>query len=329
MPEVVLHIGLHKTATRFLQRALFANLDSDRFLFNPQPLFHDLRQAVRHPGDVTWARRAEAAADRAREQAGDRTIVISDPSISGDMYSSHVDYRENRDLVHRLFPNATIVYFVRRQADWLHSAYRQALVKGPGMPIEFFLNFREGEFRDREARRIGNCRNVNALDLRFLEIYRAYADAFGPRQVYLLRQEDLRERPHDVYRRVAEALGVAELEQERGKVSSNRSFSALAIHLFFPGVHRHPRPGRSIEDAPRWRQRLHRRLTKYRTGLIRHGFDRLIYRDWDLLARHGMRRRLEAHYAPEYRVLTDISAAVLDEGPGPRARALADRSAAS
>lgn len=328
MSQVVLHIGLHKTATRFLQRAVFANLDPIHFLFNPQQLFHDLRQAVRHPGDVVWARRAEDAAKRAREEAGDRTIVISDPSISGDMYSSHVDYRENRDLVHRLFPNATILYFVRRQADWLHSAYRQALAKGPGMPIEFFLNFHDGEFREREAPRIGNARNVNALDLRFLDIYREYADAFGPERVYLFRQEDLRQRPGDIYRRVAEALEIDELGEERGRVSSNRSFSALAIHLFFPGVYFRPPQGRSIRDFPPWVQRSHRRLTKYRTALIRHGFDRLIYRDWDLLARHGMRHVLEAHYEPEYRILTEISAAVLDEGPGPRARSLADHATA-
>lgn len=327
MTRAILHIGLHKAATRFLQRAVFANLDRDRFLFNPQPLFHDLRQAVRHPGDGARAQRAREAARHAREQAGERTIVISDPSISGDMYSSHVDYRENRDLVHDLFPEATILYFVRRQADWLHSAYRQALVKGPGMPIEFFLNFRAGRFREREARRIGNARNVNALDLRFLDIYRAYADAFGPERVYLFRQEDLRERPEVVYQRVAEALGIRELGQERAKVSSNRSFSALAIHLFFPGVYRQPRPGRLIEDRPLWIRRLHRRLTKYRTTLIRHGFDRLIYRDWDLLARHGMRDLLEAHYEREYRTLTGISATILDEGPGARARALADEPA--
>jgi len=322
--NVVLHIGLHKAATRFLQRAVFANLDRDRFLFNPEPLFDELRQAMRHPDDTARAKRAQEAADLAMERAGERTIVISDPSISGDMYSSHADYLENRDLVRHLFPQATVLYFVRRQADWLHSAYRQALVKGPGMPIECFLNFRAGRFRVREARRIGNARNVNALDLRFLDIYRAYADAFGPERVYLFRQEDLRERPHDIYQRVAEALGVADLGPESGKVSANRSFSALAIHLLFPGVYRQPRPGRSIEDAPLWIRRLHRRLTKYRTALIRHGFDRLIYRDWDLLARHGMRGLLEAHYEPEYRILTEISTAVLDEGPGPRARALAD-----
>ncbi|MDZ7828839.1 MAG: hypothetical protein U5K33_04915 [Halofilum sp. (in: g-proteobacteria)] len=194
------------------------------------------------------------------------------------------------------------------------------------MPIEFFLNFRNGRFRERESERIGNARNVNALELRFLDIYRDYADAFGPEQVYLFRQEDLRERPRDIYRRVSDALGIDELGEESGKRSFNRSFSALAIHLFFPGVYRQPRPGRSIQDAARWKQRFHRRLTKYRTALIRHGFDRLIYRDWDLLARHGMREALEAHYEQEYRLLTEISAAVLNEGPGQHARQLADRS---
>lgn len=315
MSGVVLHIGLHKTATRFLQRAVFASLDPDRFLVNPQPLAERLR-ARAHSHITPDKGPVDEAREVALREANGRTIVLSEPEISGDMYSAHANWRENRDLVKRLFPEATIVYFVRRPSDWLESAYRQALAKGPGMPIEFFLNFRDGAFQRREARVTAGVRNVNALDLRFLDIYRGYVEAFGADRVYLFRQEHLRTRSEAVHARLAEALGLNELPALPRRVSRNRAFSALAIHLFFPGVYRDPR--RHVRSRPPSRagHRLHRRLRKLRTVIIRHLFDKLIYRDRDLLARHGMRARLDQHYADADAALSAVAEHVLRHGPG-------------
>lgn len=325
-PRVVLHIGLHKAATRFLQRAVFRRLDAERFVVNSEPLFQCLRQAVRHPGDEQRASAAAAAAADARRSAGERTLVISDPSISGDMYSSHADYGVNLALVHELFPDATVLFFVRRQSDWLQSAYRQHLVKGRGIPIETFLNYYDGEFQPRIARLVNGARNVEALTLRFLEIYTAYAQAFGAGNVYLFRQEDLRQRTEEVYERLAEALGLSGLPSMPSRVSANRAFSALAIDLFYPGVHRRPRrPGPDDaggETSPALR-RMGKPWRKLRTALIRHVFDRLLYRDRDLLARDRIRAKLDAHYQGEHEVLERIADAILRNGPGEMALALA------
>jgi hypothetical protein len=327
-PSIVLHIGLHKTATRFLQRAVFRSLDPALYWVNPEPLGHALRQAARHPGDEKRRARARAAAAEARAAAGTRTLVLSDPAISGDMYNSHADYLDNLELVHELFPDASVIYFVRRQSDWLQSAYRQALVKGHGQPIERFLNFYDGAFRERIAPRLYGVRNVAALTLRFLDIYRAYADRYGAQRVFLLRQEDLRQRPQQVYARLAEALGLESLPQLPRRVSGNRAFSAQAIRLFFNDTARAPEwpPASAAEPPPpaRW-PRLDRLRRRARTVLIRHVFDRIVYRDWDLLARHAMRARLDAHYDPEFRAITAVTDRVLERGPGPEARAMADQ----
>lgn len=326
MSGVVLHIGLHKTATRFLQRALFRNLDRARFLVNPPELMAALRRALREPGEDTRAA-LERAAAAAREAAGERTLLVSDPGISGDLFNNHADYADNLALMRAVFPRATVLYFVRRQSDWLHSAYRQMLVKGRAAPIEVFLNYRDGAFGPRPARRVNGVRTIDARGLRLLEIYRAYTDAYGADAVYLFRQEDLRARPEAVYARLAAALGLEQLPELPARVSGNRAFSALAIRLFFPGAWRAPDLDRARLDAtpphgPLWT--LGRPLRKLRTLFIRHGFDRVVYRDWDLLAAHGMREQLDAHYADENRRLNAVAARILDEGPGAHARAAAD-----
>ncbi len=327
MSGVVLHIGLHKTATRFLQRAVLHSLDSADFLVNPYLLERPLKRALRHPTEANQEA-ARQAAWAARQQAGERTLVVSDPTISGDMYSSHENYLTNLRLVHELFPEARIIYFVRRQSDWLQSAYRQALVKGPGMPIERFLNFYDGQFRPRVARRVYGVRNVEPLTLRFLDIYRAYADQFGPDRVYLFRQEDLRSDRKRVYQRLAEALDLDELPELPARVSGNRAFSALAIRLFFAGTTKTPAPP-SFEDAepPAPKNRRRHPLRRLRTAFIRHVFDKAAYVDWDILAAHGIRERLDAHYAHDFNALTRVATRILETGPDVDARRLADRGA--
>ena len=317
-PDTVMHIGLHKTATRFLQRAVFRSLPEHRFLFNPDVLMQPLKKALRFPGEGN-RERAREAASKARAEAGARTLVISDPTISGDMYSSHADYADNLAFVHELFPKARIVYIVRRQSDWLQSAWRQSLVKESGKSIETFLNFYEGEFRDRLARRVFGARNLEALRLRFLEIYRAYAQAFGASRVYLFRQEDLRQRPEAVYARLAEALGLDALPPLPARVSGNRAFSGLAIRLFFPATRRPPRPPTDADTRvpPDRRDTVYKQaIRRLRTGLIRHGFDRIIYRDWDYLQRNGMRATIDAFYEDELARTAHAARLLLDNGPG-------------
>ena len=318
-PRVILHIGLHKTGTRFLQREVFGQLNQEQFNYNPEPLWPELRQAVRRPGDAELAARAREAVAQWRASGDHRTLVLSEPHISGDMYGNHHDYAKNLELVRELFPEARIIFFVRKQSDWLQSAYRQHLVKGKPIPIEVFLNFYHGEFRPRVAREVYGARNVEALSLRFLEIYRAYTRIFGPDKVCLLRQEDLRKRSAEVKALIAGLLGLDSLPEPPREKRHNRSYSALAIHLFHPSVLlRYPRPG--PENArgrriPQWLNDILGPLRRLRRNIIQHVFDRIMYKDWDLLARHGMRERIEAHYAEENAEMERIASAILENGP--------------
>lgn len=313
---VILHIGLHKTGTRFLQREVFKQLDPEYFNYNPQPLWPILRQTVRNPGDLRLAIQAREVVDTWRRSRDYRTLILSEPHISGDMYSSHQDYLKNLILMQELFPEAQIIFFVRKHSDWLHSAYRQHLAKGKPASIEAFLNFRQGAFQSRKGRKINGIRNIEAMNLRFLEIYQAYAKGFGRGRVFLLRQEDLQQSHNKVKSLLAEVLGLEFLPSPSRVRRHNRSYSALAIYLFFPGVWRNKinKEAKEItkEAKPWWLKKVQNILRRLRRGFIQHVFDRLIYYDWDLLARHGMREQIEAHYAQENAELKRIARDILE-----------------
>lgn len=301
-PEVVLHIGLHKTATRYLQREVFRALDAQRYNVNPDPLWSRLRDAVRFPDRADMHDRLVAAVEAWRAESDGRTLIISEPHISGDMYGQHHDHADNAALMRSLFPQARILYFVRDHADWLQSAYRQQLGKGGSVPMHVFLNYYDGEFRPRPHRWVYGARTVEALNQRFLTIHDTYVRLFGEQAVYLFRHEDLRRQPVAVGRQLARVLGQSELPQRQGKRSHNRSYSALAIRVFHPGTARRRAPPRASDLGPpsaRGPRRWLRPLARLRRLLIQHAFDRLIYVDWDLLEAEGLREPIEAHYAAE------------------------------
>ncbi|TQE94466.1 MAG: sulfotransferase domain-containing protein [Spiribacter salinus] len=233
---VVFHIGLHKTGTRFLQRMVFARLDSRRFAFNPPQLANSLRDAFREPSSDAAVEQARAAVEQWRNSGDTRTLVLSIAHASGDMYGMHQGCETNARLVRELLPEARIVYVVRHPASWLQSAYRQSLVKDPGQPIERFLNFYDGRFRRRPAAWVAGNRNVDAHGMRFLEIYRTFARAFGPERVWLFTQEDMRRRSDAVGRSLAELLGLSRLPDPPARALAE-SLVLGACHSFILSGH--------------------------------------------------------------------------------------------
>lgn len=298
--NVYIHIGLHKTATRFLQRSVYATLDSHRFNCNPKGLVDALYRYLRSPDDTKLKNRFET--EFAREQQDSRDLLISLPDISGDMYNSHDNARANLAIIRQYWPKARIMYFVRRQSDWLLSAYRQSIQKGVFGPIEVFLNFYDGEFQKKTFQRRGGMRNVEAYGLKLFDIYEAWAEAYGAENVWMIRYEDFRENRQRVVELLAQWLQVEKLPPPKGGgARHNRSFSALAISLFCGGMKPPKTPPKGVDQLGAWQKKYSpvRLLRNLRRIFIRKVFDRIIYRDWDLLARGGMREKIDRFYEDE------------------------------
>lgn len=312
--KAIIHIGLHKTATRHLQRSLFANLDNKRFLYNPPAFMAALKKRLRPESDSSSDSVLDAQYARMVDNE-DRTIIISEPQLAGWMYDCHKNYKSNIEIIHRYFPECEIIFFVRDQADWLLSAYRQSMQKGSGGPIEVFLNYYDGEFRDKVAPLMRGIRNVEALKLQFLTIYKAYVEKFGEDHVHLFHYSDFRNRRPQVIKRLVDILSLEAVPIIKKEKVYNRSFSALAINLFFGNVRaprRIPKAGKLKGPPPpkgSFKRLLNprRAFNTFRRQFIRKIFDRIMYIDWDLLERGGMRSKIKDHYKKEDQELREIS----------------------
>jgi hypothetical protein len=121
---MVLHIGLHKTATSFLQRRVFPRLEGVAFAGYP-PM-----------GGQT----VKLVARRARRDA---PLLLSDENLSGHPFRGRwiEEFEESVRGLALLFPEARVIVGFRAHGSWLVSVYKQYLNKGGTLTLREFLGF--------------------------------------------------------------------------------------------------------------------------------------------------------------------------------------------
>ena len=313
--RIVVHIGLHKTATRFFQNFVFAQLKSASVLFNPPALMTPLHALYRDPSAEGAKEMVLLALAELRHNGQGKCLLISKPDIPGEMYDGYPEHPEYLALLKELMPEAQILYVARYPVDWLHSAYRQSLVKGRGGPIETFLNFRGGSFNEKRAVYANGMRNIDARRFPVRSIYDHCVELFGRDRVVLMCFEHVRGHKERVLECLRELIGLEQLPDLQPDRVKNRSYSAQAIERFCSGGPTSFEPISFSDDGPSnlyWTFWL-KPLRKLRANFIKHGFDRVIYRDWDLISRGGMREQLDELYQSEYEQLLAISQTLLTE----------------
>ena len=128
MNKTIIHIGLHKTATTFFQEKVWPKVKGFNLLTRPftqhNHAFNKLQYA-----DETLYRKNELL-DEIRNIGSDN-IIISDEALSGKVI--YFSYLNRTIIAHRLkeiFPDATILLFLRDQKDILLSHY-SSYIKNP------------------------------------------------------------------------------------------------------------------------------------------------------------------------------------------------------
>ena len=312
--RIVVHIGLHKTATRFFQNFVFAQLKNVGVLFNPSALMTPLHALYRDPLADDCKAKVMAALAELRRTGRGKCLLISKPDIPGEMYDGYPQHPEYLALLKELMPEAHILYVARHPADWLHSAYRQSLVKGRGGPIETFLNFRNGSFGEKRAVYADGMRNIDARRFPVRSIYSHCVELFGRDRVVLVCFEHVRSHKSEVLDCLRKLVGLEQLPDLQPDKVKNRSYSAHAIERFCSGGPASANPVSLSDEGPShfyWTYWL-KPMRKLRANFIKHGYDRVSYRDWDLMSRGGMREQLKELYHSDYEPLLIISQALLE-----------------
>lgn len=199
--RLVVNVGLHKTGTTFLNRAVFPNLPDTVHLGKPYDADDPARlllQSIIHTPysqfDVQQANAKAQALIRDRAQ-GKKLVTISEGRLSVTL---HADRYLMAERLRAVFGPATILMTLRRQQDLLSALYFQALGTGRA-PIKYpdwvqqFLYHRGKE-------------NFDLLN--YFTLMEAYVRAFGRENVHVFLYEQMRDDRDAYARRLALILDV-------------------------------------------------------------------------------------------------------------------------
>lgn len=199
---IVIHSGMVKTAMTSLQQQVFARHPKITYLGMPAPTataklaINQICQADSVVYDEI------AVAEQLRTPAiaaGTSTVVLSYENFA--LYES-TDKGVVAERLHNLFPEARILFTIRRQQDLLTAWYLQKLQK----------YVRHGHFmcfEDWFAMKRRQTRRTILDDLRFDQTIAHYSSVFGAERVRVLMFEQLRTDPSAFSRDLGEILGIS------------------------------------------------------------------------------------------------------------------------
>lgn len=118
LEKVIIHIGLHKTGTTFLQNTVYPNI-----------LNADYYRGWDGLNKIVSGRK--------------EYVIISDEKLSGDPFDKKVCYLDSFKYsitnLQKLLPNAIILVTVREPKNWISSVYKQHIHQGGTLkPEDFF-----------------------------------------------------------------------------------------------------------------------------------------------------------------------------------------------
>ena len=196
MSEVMVHIGLHKTASTFLQKRVFAHsFDGTDVDYNPRPVMEALIPIFEYECySEEWVNAARRRFIQWRDNAGGRRLFLSAESFSQLLYTQN--YSKQAQMIEDIFGRVRICVVIRNQYDWLVSVYKETLKSGDYQSFENFVNWDSNRaiFVGEAGRfKSSGLLDVNVRDTDWFALQQAFANVSDDLRVILY--EDLR---HDM-----------------------------------------------------------------------------------------------------------------------------------
>ena len=207
IPNLLIHIGYHKTGTTWLQKTLFsANSPvfiplslSGKAKYMGKYFIYDQEGYLLSPFESNKAALLkELDATLSQLDLKGKIPVISNERLSGNPHSSGFDSKLIADRIHGCFPNAKIFCVIREQKDMILSTYLQYLKIGGIDSLKTYLT------RRYDGRRPG----FSPENLRYENLISYYHQLFSPDNVLALPYEMLNDQPADFIKCIGNFVSV-------------------------------------------------------------------------------------------------------------------------
>jgi len=236
MNKIVLHIGLHKTATKYLQHHAFPFLDKSKFLYNPEKLDQYVLDYLKAFGNDKKEILPKVVEERERLQKENpnKTIILSREAYSGNLFSAYKYWDESIALLKQCFPEAKIIMAFRYQTDWLLSCYRESIHEHHYQSVEDFLCFSEDTksfYKPTSSRNQNGYAQLYALNLDYGKMITTIYENFERDEVLTYFYEDFKENKGEILSNIEHFIGSEKISTKESIGIPNRGYSALTINL--------------------------------------------------------------------------------------------------
>jgi hypothetical protein len=231
--SIYLHVGMHKTASTFLQKNVFPKYASENLIYNPKDLMNLLEEIfIFDYGNQDSILRAKKKVENYSKN--NKKLFVSSEQIS-QLFCSN-NYDQNAKIAFEIFPKATIILFLRYQPDWILSSYKQSLQMGDWQDIEKFLNYKDGNFRRVPKNKLlynsEGFLHTDIYNIDYCKLLKIYFNLFKKENVNVLFYENFQTDPNATVNEISSILSEnLDLTQINLEIKSNKSFSQVSINI--------------------------------------------------------------------------------------------------
>lgn len=217
--KVFIHLGLHKTASTWLQEKIFTQYDDLLLLTRPLTTQVAPFNKLQFANDYIYDEQELIEVVRHyHEQYPERNILISDEALSGLPRYNYLNRSQIAERLRSAFPEAEVLIFLRGQYDLVKSLHAQSIRSGwnafgltedfiwepkQAYSLDWYLNA-DADF-DLEAFYVNYFAQLHWDHFDYHQLIDYYRQLFP--SVHVLLYEELRENPDGIINKLNQIFG--------------------------------------------------------------------------------------------------------------------------
>jgi len=211
--QVIIHVGLPKTASTYLQTEFFPFLKDVNFYYrNLKIQSNPITECLKKLRDNSLIDPIDPVCEKNKINEYINIIQESKILISDEIFSIKDEYYTS--YFKQIFPEAQIILCIREQTDWLESFYKQHITSGnTNIVIDYFLQ-------------------LNAFNCNWLDRYNHYVNNFGKDNVLVLPYEMLKKDNDQFLKKFFDFTDIEYFCPENKTIRPASSFSSLILKSF-------------------------------------------------------------------------------------------------
>lgn len=223
--NIIIHIGMPKSASTFLQKMVFPNLTDVHYCTYRNPLFSITRDLEFMHKDLVNIAEYRKKADDYIEQIKENNILISNEMIFGNPWHNFMNHYDMAELLKLIFPTAKILVIIRKQDDFLASCYLQAVKIGFPQSKKNFFNLKQGVFGEYNY---NGGMNIGVKTVNLYHFINYYANIFGKENIFIQPYELLRKNENQFLENIFNFFKLTPYYPSKSLVV-NRGYSTLTL----------------------------------------------------------------------------------------------------